>query len=104
MLGGLIVMPSETIITLANFLQSAVPLIALAAYVPQWRRIVIRKSSQDVSLAAWLLWVVTASIAVFYAIVQLLVTGQGVALVFSSSLTLLFVATTVVLVFVYRKR
>lgn len=64
----------------------------------------VRKSSQDVSLFAWLLWIITASIAVFYAIVQLMVTGQGVALVFSSSLTLLFVTTTVVLVFAYRKR
>jgi hypothetical protein len=97
-------MPSESIVNIANFLQSIVPLISLAAYVPQWRRILVRKSSQDVSLMAWLLWIVTASIALFYAFVQLLVTGHGVALVFSSSLTLLFVATTVVLVFVYRNR
>jgi uncharacterized protein with PQ loop repeat len=83
-------------------MQSAVPFLSLMAYIPQWRKIVTRKSSKDVSLAAWLLWIVTASIAVFYAVVQLMVTGQGLALVFSSSVTLLFVATTFILVFVYR--
>lgn len=97
-------MPSETIITIANILQSAVPFLSLAAYVPQWSRIVVRKSSEDVSLAAWLLWAATAAIAVFYAIVQILATGQGLALVFSNSLSLLFIAITVVLVFAYRRK
>ena len=85
-------MPSEAIITSANLMQSAVPFLSLLAYLPQWKKIIVRKSSKDVSLAAWLLWVVTSAIAVFYAVVQLLVTGQGTALVFSSAVSLLFVA------------
>jgi uncharacterized protein with PQ loop repeat len=96
-------MPSQTIIDSANILQSCIPLLSLSAYLPQWHKIVTTKSSRDISLRAWLIWSFSSSIAVYYAVVQYLVTGQGAALMFSSSVLLVFVIVTACLVVNYRK-
>ena len=97
-------MPSEIVITTANFLQSCIPLLSLSAYIPQWKKLIATKSSKDISLRAWLIWSVSASIAVFYAIIQYQITGKGAALVFSSIAIFSFVVITVYLVVIYRKQ
>lgn len=96
-------MPSQTIVDSANILQSCIPLLSLTAYLPQWHKIVTTKSSRDISLRAWLIWCFSSSIAVYYAVVQYLANGQGIALVFSSSVLLVFVIVTACLVVNYRK-
>jgi uncharacterized protein with PQ loop repeat len=97
-------MLSDSFVAAANFLQGSIPLLSLSAYLPQWKKIVATKSSKDISLRAWLLWSVSAAIAVFYAVAQYQTTGKGTALVFSSSVNLIFVVVTVYLLVIYRKQ
>lgn len=96
-------MPAERIVIVANFLQGCSPLLSLFAYLPQWKKIVANKSSRDISLTSWLVWLLSSAIAIFYAIVQYKVTGKGTALIFSSVLVLVFVIITVCLIALYRK-
>jgi uncharacterized protein with PQ loop repeat len=80
-----------------------VPLLALFAYFPQWKKIIANKSSKDISLTSWLVWLLSSAIAIFYAVIQYQVTGKGTALVFSSIVVLIFVFITVCLIALYRK-
>ncbi len=96
-------MPSKAVVTVANILQSAVPFISLIAYIPQWRKLIATKSSKDISLRAWLLWALTASFSCFYAIVQFLANGRGVALVFSTATSFVFIVSTVYLITIHRR-
>jgi len=96
-------MPAERIVIIANFLQGSVPLLALFAYLPQWRKIIANRSSRDISLTSWLVWLLSSAIAIFYAVIQYKVTGKGTALIFSSVLALVFVFITVCLIALYRK-
>jgi uncharacterized protein with PQ loop repeat len=97
-------MLSDSVIAAASFLQGSIPLLSLSAYLPQWKKIIATRSSRDISLRSWLLWSVSAAIAVFYAVVQYQATGKGTALVFSSSVNLVFVVVTVYLLVSYRKQ
>jgi len=96
-------MPAERVVIVANFLQGCVPLLALFAYFPQWKKIVTNRSSKDISLTSWLVWLLSAAIAIFYAVIQYQITGKGEALIFSSVLALVFVSVTVCLIALYRK-
>jgi uncharacterized protein with PQ loop repeat len=96
-------MPSEKIVIAANFLQGCVPLLALFAYLPQWKKIIANRSSKDISLTSWLVWLLSSAIAIFYALIQYQVTGKGTALIFSSLIALIFVFVTVCLIALYRK-
>ncbi len=96
-------MPAERTVVIANFLQGCVPLLSLFAYLPQWRKIIANRSSRDISLTSWLVWLVSSAIAIFYAVIQYQVTGKGTALIFSSVLVLVFVVITVCLIALYRK-
>jgi uncharacterized protein with PQ loop repeat len=93
---------SESLVTVANVLQSCVPLLSLTAYLPQWRRLAVTKSSKDISMHAWFIWCFSGAITLFYAVMQYLVTGQGTALIFSSATALTFVVITAYMVFRYR--
>lgn len=96
-------MPSEFIINLANFLQASVPFLSLCAYIPQWKQLIDTKSSKDISLIAWTIWIFSSSFALFYALVRYQLTGSGGSLVFAAIMNLLFVSTTVYLILRYRK-
>jgi uncharacterized protein with PQ loop repeat len=93
----------EKIVIAANFLQGCSPLLSLFAYLPQWRKIIANRSSRDISLTSWLVWLLSSAIAIFYAVIQYQVTGKGTALIFSSVLVLVFVFITVCLIALYRK-
>jgi len=92
----------EIVITGANICQTAVPFIALSAYLPQWIKLVRTRSSQDISLRSWCIWTVSSLCALFYAIVQLLLNGRGWPLVFSTAVSIASVMFTVSLIFRYR--
>ncbi len=94
----------ETLMTVAGFLQSIVPLISLTAYVPQWVRLIRTKESRAISLVSWMIWAVCYGIGLFYSVVLLNVTGHGWPLVAATSLGLSFVLFTMVLVWRYRER
>lgn len=86
----------------AGLLQSCVPVLSLTAYVPQWRTLLRSRSSENVSLTAWLMWTLTSAIALFYAAASYAVTGRGLPLVFSTTLLFLFCEFTLFLVYRYR--
>jgi len=96
-------MANEKLVMIANFLQGGVPLLSLFAYFPQWRKIVANRSSKDISLTSWLVWLLSSAIAIFYAVMQYAITGKGTALIFSSALALVFVSITLCLVIWFRK-
>lgn len=96
-------MPSEFVVNLANVLQASVPFLSLCAYVPQWKQLVDTRSSKDISLIAWSIWIISSSFALFYALVRFQLTGSGASLVFAALMNLLFVMTTVYLILRYRK-
>jgi len=95
-------MPSDIIIRAADLGQAAVPFLSLVAYLPQWIKLHRSRTSGTISIRSWSIWTVSSILAVFYAVVQLQVTGRGWALVLSSALGLLFVVFTLVLVILYR--
>ena len=92
----------ETLMTVANVLQSIVPLISLTAYVPQWIRLMQKRESRAISLLSWCIWSVCYSIGIFYSTVLLNVTERGWAMVITTSLGLSFVLATMVLVWLFR--
>jgi uncharacterized protein with PQ loop repeat len=73
-----------------TFGKGCVPLLSLVAYLPQWKQIIANRSSKDIPLTSWLVWMLSSSIAIFYAVIQYQVTGKGTALIFSSVLVLVF--------------
>lgn len=97
-------MTNELINAVANLMQVSVAFLSLIAYIPQWVKLVRKKSSNDISLRSWILWTISSVFAVFYAIVQLYNHGSGWALIISSVLSLVFVIYTVVLIIWYRKK
>lgn len=86
----------------AGWLQTCVPVLSLTAYVPQWRALLRSRSSQNVSLAAWIIWTLTSAIALLYAAASYAVTGRGLPLVFSTTLLFLFCEFTLYLVYRFR--
>ncbi|MBI4763696.1 MAG: hypothetical protein HY787_03715 [Deltaproteobacteria bacterium] len=94
----------ELVVTSANLCQTAVPFIALSAYLPQWVQLVRTKSSRDISLRSWCIWTLSSFFSLFYAIVQLVLNGRGWPLVFSTAVGLLSVILTVTLVLRFRPK
>ena len=97
-------MSTHTLLNIAGILQAAVPVISLLAYLPQWKKLIDTKSSKDLSLRSWSIWIVSSSISLFYSIVLFSYTGKGIPLVFASAAGLLFVLITVYLTARYRTR
>ena len=97
-------MSTYTLLNIAGILQAAVPVISLIAYLPQWKKLVDTKSSKDISLRSWSIWVISSSISLFYAASLYQVTGKGIPLIFASTAGLLFVLITVYLTARYRNR
>ena len=88
----------EFVVIGANVCQSLVPFIAVSAYLPQWGKLRRTRSTEGVSLRSWLMWSLSSLFALFYAVVQLLLTGRGWPLVISSLLSAVFVLATVGLI------
>ena len=94
----------QGMLEVAGALQSVVPVISLIAYLPQWKKLVDTRSSKDLSLRSWSIWIVSSSISLFYAVALYRFTGKGVPLIFASAAGLLFVLITVYLTARYRSR
>jgi uncharacterized protein with PQ loop repeat len=97
-------MTPQNLLNIAGFLQTVVPVISLIAYLPQWKKLIDTKSSKDISLRSWSIWVVSSSISVFYALALYQVTHKGIPLIIASIAGLLFVLVTVYLTARYRNR
>lgn len=94
----------ELVVTSANLCQTAVPFIALSAYLPQWIQLVRTRSSRDISLRSWCIWTLSSLFSLFYAVIQLRLNGRGWPLVFSTGVGLASVILTVTLVLRYRPK
>jgi len=95
--------PDSVIIT-ANICQIATTFISLSAYLPQWIKLIQTKSSRDISLRSWCMWIIAASFALFYAIVQFLLNGRGWPLIISAFASLCCIIFTIFLVVRFRRR
>ena len=95
-------MPAERTLIISNFLQGCNPLLLLFAYLLQRKKIIANRSSKDISLTSWLVWLLSSAIAIFYAVIQYQVAGKGTALIFSSVLVFVFVFITICLIVFYR--
>jgi uncharacterized protein with PQ loop repeat len=96
-------MVSEAVVTAAGMCQIATTFISLSAYVPQWSKLHRTKSSANISVRSWCLWLVSSSFGVFYATVQLLLNRRGWPLVLSTCAGLAFVMVTLLLVLKFRR-
>lgn len=94
----------DTWLKLAGAAQSCVPLCSLCAYVPQWRKLLRTRNSGSISLVSWALWACSYSIAFAYSSLLLAATGRGWPMVFSTALGLIFVLSTMALVWRFRIR
>lgn len=90
--------PLETLMWVAGVAESAVPVLSLAAYIPQWRMLMRTRDSSSISLMSWGIWAVSYVIATFYSTILLLVTGRGLPMVITTALGLCFVLFTMLLV------
>jgi uncharacterized protein with PQ loop repeat len=88
----------ETLMNIANVAESAVPMLSLTAYIPQWRTLLRTRDSRSISMASWGIWAVSYLIATFYASMLLLVTGRGWPLVITTAVGLCFVLFTMLLI------
>lgn len=86
----------------AGAAQSCVPLFSLCAYIPQWHKLLKTRSSGSISLVSWALWACSYSIAFSYSSLLLATTGRGWPMVSSTFLGLLFVLSTMLLVWKFR--
>ena len=92
----------DYLVDLANVCQTTSTFISFSAYLPQWLKLIRTKSSADISLRSWVLWLVSGSFALFYAIVQFQLNQRGWPLIISSSLSLTFIACTIGLIARFR--
>jgi uncharacterized protein with PQ loop repeat len=95
-------MVPDSVLIAANICQVATTFITLSAYLPQWIKLIQTKSSADISLKSWCIWIVAASFTLFYAIVQFLINGRGWPLIISSLASLCSIIFTIFLVVKYR--
>jgi len=95
--------PDSVIIT-ANTCQIATTFISLSAYLPQWIKIIQTRSSVNISIHSWCLWFISASFALFYAIVQYLLNGRGWPLIISTLASLSCILFTVSLIVRFRTK
>jgi uncharacterized protein with PQ loop repeat len=96
-------MLSDSVLIMANACQVATIFISLTAYLPQWIKIIKTKSSSDISLRSWCLWIIAAAFTLFYAIVQFMVNGRGWPLIISALASLCCIIFTIFLVVKYRR-
>jgi MtN3 and saliva related transmembrane protein len=97
-------MVPDSVIVVANLCQVATIFISLFAYLPQWIKLIKTKSSADISLRSWCLWILAAAFTLFYAIVQFMLNGRGWPLIISSLASLGCIIFTIFLIVRYRRR
>ncbi len=95
-------MSFEVLVSTADLCQSATLFISFSAYLPQWKKLLETRSSKNISLNSWFLWLVSSVLSLFYALVQISVYGTGVVLAVTSIMTTAFLCFTIILVYRFR--
>ena len=93
---------NTTLALVASTCQCLTIVCSLCAYIPQWRTLHRRKSSDDISLKSWLLWIGCALLGTFYSVTTYLMTGVGIALVCTDIAALCFITITISMILKYR--
>ena len=70
------------------------------SYVPQIWRMIKRKSSDDVSVSTWVIWVINSSIYLMY----LILSTENIWLILSQVLEVVLIGTTLITILVVRKK
>lgn len=97
-------MVADSVIYAANALQMATTAISFSAYLPQWIKLFKTKSSENIALGSWCLWILSTSFNIFYAVVQYLINGSGWPLIISATFNLSCILFTVFLIIKYKKK
>jgi len=96
-------MSLQGFVSVADFGQSLTLALALCAYVPQWLTLYRNRSSDNMSLKAWCMWLFSGFLTWFYAFVHFTAHGTHFVLLITSSAAVLFMAATIALILRYRK-
>ena len=97
-------MVPDSVIIVANACQVATTFISLSAYLPQWIKIIQTRSSLNISVHSWCLWLASSAFALFYAIVQYLINDRGWPLIFSTIASMGSIIVTISLIMKFRVR
>lgn len=84
---------------LGNILLSIVSICTFISYFPQIVKLLKTKSSNDLRINSWLLWVISSTAYTLYAIIF----SKDVFMIFETSLELFFCLTILLLAVIYRK-
>ena len=94
----------QGLLVAADIGQTAAGLIALAAYVPQIQKLLRTKDTSGIALSSWCTWLLSSSLATFYALTQYATQGSGLPLVFSTGLNMTLIFCIVLLLVRYQPR
>ncbi len=97
-------MSSDNLLLLADFFQGFTIILTLFAYIPQWRRIWLNRSSENISIRSWVIWSFSSAMAWFYALCGYYINGVGGVLFLTSTLNLIFILATLAIVYAFRCR
>lgn len=86
--------------TIALILLSIYTVSEFIAYLPQIVKLIRTKSAEDISLASWLVWIVSGVCYLVYVLLE----SQEAGIIFAASLNLFFVTFVYVLTAYYQKR
>jgi uncharacterized protein with PQ loop repeat len=95
---------TEFILNIANLLQASLAGVTLFAVLPQWLQIRRSQSSSNISLLSWFVWSAASLISVFYSSCQVVVLGNGYALLMTTLVSLVCNLYTVYLIIAFRSR
>lgn len=74
-------------------------IISLYAYIPQIIKLIKTKSSQDISLSSWIIWIISNLCYLVYAIIE----NSGAGIIFMASIELAFIILIAILILIYRR-
>lgn len=92
----------EALLTSADFLQSSIIFITLTANVPQWITINRNKTSANISLSSWVMWLIASCFALYYAVVNQCAYQTCLALMLTTSVSFLCNLFTIFLILKFR--
>lgn len=95
-------MDLDVLLTSANIMQSSIIFITLTANIPQWITIHSKKTSENISLSSWIMWLTASFFGFFYATINLIAYDNGLALVLTSFVSLVCNAYTIGIILKYR--
>lgn len=93
----------SSILNIADIAQIGITVLNFCAYPAQWRQLLKRKSSADISLSSWVIWLFSCLLAQFYAWTNYLTHGHNFALIVGDTCSLLCVGSTIGLIVWFKK-